>query len=65
MRRDEEHARLGRKRNSTTACDTINDRLLQEMRKDDDRKVQAKGYSSYAERMKKRRDKHDERSQVA
>ncbi|KAL8896002.1 MAG: hypothetical protein Q9207_007921 [Kuettlingeria erythrocarpa] len=45
-----------------TANYTIDDRLLQEMRKDEDRKAQAKGYLSHAERIKKRQDRDDERS---
>lgn len=60
--RDEEHARFRGERNTTTAGDTMNDRLLQEMRKHDDRKVQVKRYSSHAERMRKRQDKHDKPS---
>ncbi|KAL9026862.1 MAG: hypothetical protein Q9196_004534 [Gyalolechia fulgens] len=58
VRRDDEHARLT---NTTTAEHTIDQRLLQEMQKDEDRKAQAKGYSSHAERMKKRQEKDDDR----
>lgn len=61
VRKDDEQGHLTGNKNTTTGDYTISDYLLQEMRKDDDKIAESKGYSSHAERMRKHRDKADER----